>query len=113
MSSFSCGVPRSQAELMVRYEVGMSNQRKEVFEKELSKNFRSNGCRCRFRFTVILGTRETNENSGNIFSNGVRPKRVFFQYINRGFLYGADIHLQIHIECCICNRIVAADGEEE
>jgi hypothetical protein len=43
MSLFNCGVPRSEAELMVRYEIGMFNQRKEAFEKELFKNFRGNG----------------------------------------------------------------------
>jgi hypothetical protein len=43
MSLFSCGVPRSEAELMVRYEVGMFNQRKEAFEKELFKNFGGTG----------------------------------------------------------------------
>jgi hypothetical protein len=43
MSLFNCGVPRSEAELMVRYEGCMFNQRKEVFEKELSKNFGGNG----------------------------------------------------------------------
>jgi hypothetical protein len=39
MSLFNCAVPRSKAELMVRYEVGMFKKRKEAFEKELSKNF--------------------------------------------------------------------------
>jgi hypothetical protein len=43
MSLFNCGVPRSEAELMVRYEVGMFNQRKEALEKELFKNFGGNG----------------------------------------------------------------------
>jgi hypothetical protein len=43
MSLFNCGVPRAEAELMVRYEVGKFNQRKEAFEKELFKNFRGNG----------------------------------------------------------------------
>jgi hypothetical protein len=43
MSLFNCGVPRSEAELTVRYEVGMFNQRKKAFEKELFKNFRGNG----------------------------------------------------------------------
>jgi hypothetical protein len=43
MSLFNCGVPRSEAELMVRYEVGMFNQRKEAFEKELFKNFGGSG----------------------------------------------------------------------
>jgi hypothetical protein len=42
MSWFNCGVPRLEAELMVRYEVGMFNQRKEAFEKELFKNFGGN-----------------------------------------------------------------------
>jgi hypothetical protein len=35
MSLFNCGV--------VRYEVGMFNQRKEAFEKELFKNFGGKG----------------------------------------------------------------------
>jgi hypothetical protein len=43
MSLFNCGVPRAEAELMVRYEVGKFNQRKEAFEKELFKNFGGNG----------------------------------------------------------------------
>jgi hypothetical protein len=43
MSLFNCGVPRAEAKLMVRYEVGMSNQRKEAFEKELFKNFGGKG----------------------------------------------------------------------
>jgi hypothetical protein len=43
MSLFNCGVPWSEAELMVRYEVGMFNQQKEVYEKELLKNFGGNG----------------------------------------------------------------------
>jgi hypothetical protein len=43
MSLFNCGVFRSEAELMVRYEIGMFNQRKEAFEKELFKNFGGNG----------------------------------------------------------------------
>jgi hypothetical protein len=43
MSLFNCGVPRSEAGVMVRYEVGMFNQWKEAFEKELFKNFRGNG----------------------------------------------------------------------
>jgi hypothetical protein len=43
MRLFSCGVPRAETELMVRYEVGMFNQRKESFEKELFKNFGGNG----------------------------------------------------------------------
>jgi hypothetical protein len=43
MSLFNCGVPLSEAELMVRYEVAVFNQRKEAFEKELFKNFRGNG----------------------------------------------------------------------
>jgi hypothetical protein len=36
-------VPGAEAELMVRYEVGMFNEREEKFEKELFKNFRGNG----------------------------------------------------------------------
>jgi hypothetical protein len=36
-------VPRSEAELMVRYEVGMFNHRKEAFEKKLFKNFGGKG----------------------------------------------------------------------
>jgi hypothetical protein len=36
-------VPRAEAELMVRYEVGMFNQRKEAFEKELFKHFGDKG----------------------------------------------------------------------
>jgi isochorismate synthase EntC len=35
MSLFNCGVPRSEAEMMVR--------RKEAFEKELFNNFGGNG----------------------------------------------------------------------
>jgi hypothetical protein len=37
MSLFNCGGPRSEAELMVRFEVGMFNQRKEGLEKEFFK----------------------------------------------------------------------------
>jgi hypothetical protein len=36
-------MPWSEAELMVRYEIGMFNLRKEAFEKELFKNFGGNG----------------------------------------------------------------------
>jgi hypothetical protein len=36
-------VPRAEAELMVRYEVGMFNQQKEAFEKELFINFGGKG----------------------------------------------------------------------
>jgi hypothetical protein len=43
MSLLNCGVPRAEAELMVRYEVGMFNQRKEAFEKDLFKNFGGKG----------------------------------------------------------------------
>jgi hypothetical protein len=43
MSLFNCGVPRAEAELMVRYEVGMFNLRKEAFETKLFKNFGGNG----------------------------------------------------------------------
>jgi hypothetical protein len=35
-------VPQSEAELMVRYEVGMFYERKEAFE-ELFRNFRGDG----------------------------------------------------------------------
>jgi hypothetical protein len=36
-------VSRSEAELMVRYDVGKFNQQKEAFEKELFKNCAGNG----------------------------------------------------------------------
>jgi hypothetical protein len=45
MSLFNCGVPWSEAELMVGYEVGIFNQRKEAFEKELFKNLEAMGKR--------------------------------------------------------------------
>jgi hypothetical protein len=40
---FNCGVPRSEAKLMARYEVGMFNQQKEAVEKEFFKNLRGSG----------------------------------------------------------------------
>jgi hypothetical protein len=43
MSLFNCGVPRAEAEQMVKNEVGKFNQRKEAFEKELFKNFGGKG----------------------------------------------------------------------
>jgi hypothetical protein len=43
MILFNCEVPRSESELMVRYEVDLFTQRKEAFEKDLLKNFRGNG----------------------------------------------------------------------
>jgi hypothetical protein len=43
MSLLNCGVSRSESELMVGYEVGMFNWRKEAFEKEFFKDFRGNG----------------------------------------------------------------------
>jgi hypothetical protein len=45
MSLFNCGVPRSEAELVVRYEVDMFNQRKEAFEKDFSKTLEAVGKR--------------------------------------------------------------------
>jgi hypothetical protein len=40
---FRTWMRRSEAELMVRYEVGMFNHRKEAFEKKLFKNSGGNG----------------------------------------------------------------------
>jgi hypothetical protein len=39
MSLFNCGVPRAEAELMVRYEVGMFNQRKEPTPENIIESY--------------------------------------------------------------------------
>jgi hypothetical protein len=43
MNLLNCGVPRTEAELMIRYKAGRFNQQKEVFEKEIFKNIGGNG----------------------------------------------------------------------